>query len=410
MWFTNITKDIGEITSSFVEDTRNLANIVTRFATEVTGGDVLIAGDEDSRLAQQCPLSDTDIASFQRNSMVFLDDISEDEKASFDVWAKESEFKSQPLPQRREGHAELLPGSRYEKLATFRQQLLDTNPFVKKRYAAFVLSDERRHQKGGAEAIEHKRDEQVDTAAEHMEKDEIAPLDETLRITEDVFFDRYFFRLSQLRLRLAAERKQREEATKKEELEVNGIDQWSKGGLKAFTQRIVEAADGLINWDDENRERSGESQRTKSECETQENTIAALQSVVQALQSELWSEKRKLAAVLEVARNCGLSEEQQRLLREAAQNEEHSGNAPVRSSVCELELTGSGRKSMSVRSKGGDKESRGGSVDGRESRKNEDGADGNVKVSSKAASEGDNNESSSGVQFFVDNDGWTNVK
>ncbi|RNF11749.1 hypothetical protein TraAM80_00732 [Trypanosoma rangeli] len=354
MWFENITKDFGDFTNSIMEDTRGLANMVSRLAAEMTGHGVCIAGDEDSFFAQKCPLDESAILALQGNDAVYLEEPRGlEEKALFEEWARRSAYSSANAPC--SGHLDPTGGGGSDEAAvTSRQRLLDENPLVAEKYAALVQAKEPPRQKGltdaktapGPSAREGEAKEEKGRDAKESgtpTKPPEAPLPGSQRITEDAFFDHYFFRLSQLRLSTAAERQKREAAASaaaaKEEEEAAARaaretepPREEQAKKKSLAERFMEVTDELVGWNAEepvdaqgssagevsgSRGNGGGVARTEADWREQEDRLTALESLVNILQKELNEERRKLAAVLSVVEQCGLSEDQRHQLQAA---------------------------------------------------------------------------------------------
>ncbi|ESL10467.1 hypothetical protein TRSC58_01800 [Trypanosoma rangeli SC58] len=346
MWFENITKDFGDFTNSLMEDTRGLANMVSRFAAEMTGHGICIAGDEDSFFAQECPLDEAAILALQGNDAVYLEEPHGlEEKALFEEWARRSAYSSANAPC--SGHLDPTGGGGSVGTAVMsRQRLLDENPLVAEKYAALVRAKEPpRHKElteakaaPGPSAREEETKEEKGSGAKESGtpiKPTEAPLSASQRITEDAFFDHYFFRLSQLRLSTAAERRKREEAAAaKEEAAAREACETEplrgeQAKKKSLAERFMEVTDELVGWNAEGPvdvQSSGAEEvsgsrggvvRTEADWQEQEDRLTVLESLVNIFQKELNEERRKLAAVLSVVEQCGLSEDQRHQLQTA---------------------------------------------------------------------------------------------
>ncbi|KEG07842.1 hypothetical protein DQ04_08671010 [Trypanosoma grayi] len=338
MWFENITRDLGDFTSSLVQDTRSLASVVSRFAAEVAGQDMNIAGDEDSLLARDCPLSENTIHALQDNDAVYLEELRDaDEKAQFEEWARRSVYSTASMHA--QDHGDRSNSSSDETALTCRQRLLDCNALVRKKYAMFVQVNGE-PQNGQEAPLPPTQDSSSSSNSNNKSSDATntdiknsddgsagkpsATLPDSQQIPEDVFFDRYFFRLSQLRLRTAEARRKREEEAAAAAAAAAERRRDEQLKTKSLAERIMEATDELVGWDDEAADGgSGEAQqrssaRTETMWREQEETREALECVVHLLQTELADARRKLAAVLSAAHQCGLREDQLQLLEKAA--------------------------------------------------------------------------------------------
>ncbi|ORC85744.1 uncharacterized protein TM35_000332010 [Trypanosoma theileri] len=498
MWFENITKDLGDFTNSLVEDTKSLANMVTRLAAEVAGGEnggnIYFAGDEDSLLAQECPLDEAAIHKLQRDDAVYLAELrDEEEKKLFEEWARRSVYSSANIHQ--QDSTEKSASSSDETAIVYRQRLLDENPVVCEKFMAFVQQGGPSLRKQRSETGEQEEASKVSGEASSSSNNNnndndnnnnstnssssvkspmkgTEPLPESKRITEDVFFDRYFFRLSQLRLHTNRERRKREEeqAAAAEALSAanpttaashSSKDEPAKK-KKSFAERLIEATDELVGWDDEddnndnnnndnngmdaagNRNSGGagglrgdakgnNSGRTETEWREQEKKITLLESLVSELQEELSTARRRVTAVLTAARECGIAEEYiQRLEAAAAQTSSQllsSSSSPDKGEgkkkstkavdsqlPSETAKGGSPQKEEGEAAKSTDKADNNNNNSNNDNNKNNqksevDGADKEVlpeeepqRVESMSDHPSHKSESSS-----MDNDGWTNV-
>ncbi|KAF8281289.1 hypothetical protein BCY84_05822 [Trypanosoma cruzi cruzi] len=356
MWLENITKDLGDFTSSLMEDTKGLADMVSRIAAEVTGHSIYIAGDEDSLLAQECPLDEAAIFALQRTDAVYLEEPREpEEKALFEEWIRRSVYSSVNAFCRDQFDGSG-SGSSYNAAMTCRQRLLDENPLVAEKYAAMVQTSDLPQRESPSESKTtpgqpslEGREGDVKTPT----KSATASPSDSQRITEDAFFDRYFFRLSQLRLSTAAERRKREEdeaaavaaaaaAAAKVASEAEALRKGQSKG-KSLAERFMEATDELVGWkeeepadakdtgDGEDRNSRGVVHRTEAEWREQEGKIAALESLVHLLQVELNDERRKLAAVLKLVQQCNLSESQMQWVHAAMKTTTTAANSSAAS-------------------------------------------------------------------------------
>ncbi|KAG5477526.1 hypothetical protein CUR178_05231 [Leishmania enriettii] len=259
MW-SMISQDFSDIAEAFKSESAGFMDYLEHIASSVVGRGDVYAGDEAlGKMVVNMPLSNTLLRRLQDAEATYALPIQPEEKAAFEAWAKASPLSSANAPRRQQHMAAGNPPSKPEggspagvqgqlpplgttpnrrsaeysdePISETRQRLLDYNEVVLQRYVSLVggalsprssvsaTPEGRRWQAGSSFAAtcggsEGRSPTAAAAPGEQPQVSSPSP-DKTAahgRISEDEFFDHYFFRLTQLR---ESESRRRREAPPK---------------------------------------------------------------------------------------------------------------------------------------------------------------------------------------------------
>lgn len=267
MW-SAFSKDLSEFAQNFKAESKGLMDMMGQLASDVVGHGGVYAGDEFTAEAKATPLDNPRLLTFQENNETYLAPFTTEEKDGFDGWSTTCVFSSYNVQRRRAdatapttttddsaGDADMTTPAKStewpdEPTDETRQRLLDYSEVVLQKYTELVgeavsprtqtssqVTPARTPAAAPAEGEEATTPQRpspaedpagtpVTTTAEAAGATTPTPRrvpPSSGVLSEDVFFDRYFYRLHRLRATVAEERRvmeaERQQAKEQEQRE-----------------------------------------------------------------------------------------------------------------------------------------------------------------------------------------------
>ncbi|CCW63380.1 unnamed protein product [Phytomonas sp. EM1] len=240
MW-SFLPTDLKKIAHNIIKDSDYFIDFLGKVERDLLGGDGVYAGDEFTPEAKATPIPRETLLSFQNDDHTYCEAIREGELEAFLAWMQHSPLSSR-LSERSEAAAaagdpiDMDSSSNSVNLVnTYRQRLLDSSDTVLEKYARWVKGEidsprdsyrvcsQATNSDSAAVATkeEGERGRSPSTTAAPPGADGNSPLPRRASASGDdattppcllsdaQFFDRYFFRLAQLRLLLLKEAQQK---------------------------------------------------------------------------------------------------------------------------------------------------------------------------------------------------------
>ncbi|EPY28831.1 hypothetical protein STCU_04859 [Strigomonas culicis] len=328
MW-SALSSDLSNLAKNLSAESTQFVNFISEMATDVVGQGGVYAGDEFTAQAQATPLDPDVVVQLQQDFATYCEPFSAAEDALFAVWAAQSPLSSAHVharqAQRRAedgGHADPAAGGFPDEPAdTCRQKLLDYSEEVLDKYRVLV-GDAVSPRQGSPS-----RRSAAPATAEGTPAREPAPAapaagaspaptpgsptqagGDRPTLSEDTFFDRYFFRLAQRRSLEAELREQPTAAEGGTPAAAEGSGE--EGPTHRLAKRFITAANAFVTNIDEvmtGRQAGGSDDDNVDPHEidpsfttAQEQKVRGLEELVHELQEALRGERRRVAQLTEL--------------------------------------------------------------------------------------------------------------